>query len=56
MRLAEEDTRIIVGLSLMLFLAFWAASLHRPADHELWSQYVCGDLYGGMTIEGQCRG
>ncbi len=55
MRFAEEDTRIIVGLSLLLFLAFWAASLHRPVGRELWSQYMCDDLYGGMTIKGQCR-
>jgi hypothetical protein len=56
MRFAEEDTRIIVSLSLMLFLGFWAASLHRPAGRPVWSQYMCGDLYGGMTIEGHCRG
>jgi hypothetical protein len=55
MRLADEDKGILVALFLMIFLGFWAASFHRPPARDAWTHYMCGDLYTGMTIEGQCQ-
>jgi hypothetical protein len=55
MRLAEEDKGILFAAVLMVFLGFWAASAHRSAARDGWAQYMCGDLYDGMTIEGQCQ-